>query len=194
MTAKTKAPKSELDVLDPVPDVVTLTGGLVVEVEELRTRQFFRLLRILTRGAGPLMADFSLDVDDDEFGAKMMALVIMAVPEAEDETIDFLNSMVRPAGLVANPRTPGEKQANEEKWVALRLSMDNPELDDTVTLIEAVIRREAKDIQSLGKRIQSMMEVAEKTGQIPSPTNSSAGSAEPSTSSQPNTDGQTPLF
>ena len=38
--------------------------------------------------------------------------------------------------------------------------LDNPELEDLVDLIEAIVRREAKDIMALGKRLAAMLKLA----------------------------------
>ena len=52
---------SELDRIDPQPQQVTLSTGLEVDLVRMRTRQFFRLLRVLTHGAGPAMMRAGLD-------------------------------------------------------------------------------------------------------------------------------------
>ena len=199
---------SELDVLDPVPEQVKLTSGTTVILERLRARQFFKLLRILTHGALPLVADGSLfrldpDLDGAVFLQRLLSVVLLAIPDAEDETIDFLRAMVKPVGLIERP---GLSKADFTRNNALRdqltVELDNPELEDLVNLVEAIVRREAEDIQALGKRLVSMFNLAKKTGQIPgvepnspnltSPTGTfSADSPEPSTSSPASTDGAT---
>ena len=111
--------------------------------------------------------------------------------------------MVKPVGLV--DRRGGAKlnkqdnERNTELWTRVITDLDNPELDDLVTVIEAVVRREADDLVALGKRLGAMFRLAEKTGQIPpaSPSqtypapNTSAGSAVHSISWQASTDGPT---
>ena len=44
---------NELDALDPDTAIVTLSTGTQVQVARLKSRQFFKLLRIVTRGASP---------------------------------------------------------------------------------------------------------------------------------------------
>lgn len=164
---------SELDVLDPVPETVKLSSGTVVVLEDLRARQFFKLLRILTHGALPLVQDgslFRLDpgLDAAEFGTRLLSIVVLAIPDAEDETIEFLGSMVRPYGLIERKGLNKQDiERNTELWNALVEEMSNPELDDLVTLVEAIVKRESADIQALGKRLGSMFNLAKKTGQIP---------------------------
>ncbi len=164
---------AELDALDPVPEQVTLESGFVIELERLKARQFFKLLRIVT-GSGALsqLANaglFSMEGQTEaDFTAQFVTVVLMSIPEAEDETIDFIRAMARPSGL----RT-GRKLNKQDEDHNLRLflefdqELNNPELDDLISIIEAIVRREASDIQALGKRLAAMLKMAEKTGQIP---------------------------
>jgi len=200
---------NEIDVLDPVPTTVTLSTGTVVEIEHLKARQFFKFLRIITRGALPAMQDmsvFKLDGEQDakEFAGRLISLMLLSIPEAEDEAIEFIQSMCKPYGLIE--RRGGSKlnkqdvERNTELWTRVITDLDNPELDDLVTVVEAIVKREAADIQALGKRLSAMFKLAEKTGQIPSPSqsrtspagNSSADYPAPTTSSPASTDGPTP--
>lgn len=195
---------SELDALDPLPQEFKLQNGAVIEFESLRARQFFKLLRIITHSAVPAMRDlFALDPNEDQqkFVTTLLTVVVLSIPDAEDETIEFLNSMVKPVGLIEGRRlNKGDSERNEELWRQVDEEMDNPHLEDLVGLVEAIVRREAADIQALGKRVAAMFKLAEKTGQTrnlksPSPTTetntSSAGSLGPSTSSRASTGGRT---
>jgi hypothetical protein len=196
--------------LDPEPEEIKLSSGLFVRIVDLKTRQFFRLLKILTRGAGPLLMEYRLDADltQEEFVGRLLGLVVLSIPEAEDEAIDFIRSMVQPAGLIENRSlSKQDKERNDTLWADVDKELRNPELEDTIDIIETIVKREAKDIQSLGKRLQAMFRLAERTGQTkpesvpPSGTSdseidsirtaSSEASAEPSTSSAPSTDGPT---
>lgn len=162
--------ETELDTFDPENTTVTLQEGFTVEIQDLKTRQFFKLLRIITRGTGPLMSEMSLSGTDstDEFVGKLVAMVLFAIPEAEDETIDFLLSMVEPVGLRKGRRLSDEdKEFNTQLYESLLSVLDNPVLEDLVTLLEVIVKREAADIQSLGKRLQKMFSLAGKTGQLP---------------------------
>lgn len=204
----------ELDALDPQPQIIELSSGLPVEILPLRTRQFFKLLRVITRGALPQIQDMSLfrvgpDMDPGEFAGRLTSLLLLSIPEAENEAIEFLQAMCRPVGLIQRQSgTKPNKQdiaVNTEKWAKLLTELDNPELDDLVTVIEAVVRREAADLLALGKRLSQMFKVAEKTGQVPATTPTSpsfptptspaatysAVSPVPSTSSSTSTGGTT---
>jgi len=193
----------EIDKLDPIPETVNLRSGLQVQLESLKARQFFKLLRIVTHGALPGMREAGLfdmdDLDTDEFMGRLLSVTLLSIPDAEDETIAFIKSMVYPVGLIERKGlNKQDVERNQILWDALDAEMENPDLDDLVTIIEAVVKRESQDIQALGKRLASMMTLAEKTGQISSSPSqtvstslSSEESPEPSTSSRRNTGGKT---
>ncbi len=200
---------SELDALSPVPATIRLSTGTVLELESLRARQFFKLLRIITRGAMPAMQDLSVfkldpEADAGAFAGRLLSLMLLSIPEAENEAIEFIQSMVQPAGLI-DRRSSGTKlnkqdlERNTELWAKALTDLDNPNLDDLVTIIEAIVKREAGDIQALGKRLTAMFKLAEKTGQIPTPSpnqtspagTSSADSPERTTYSVTSTGGPT---
>ncbi len=192
----------DLDRIAAVSTEIKLSNGAAVSISRLRTREFFKLLKILTTGAGHMLSEFQLsgDLDQEEFTGKLIALVLLSVPEAEDEAIDFLKAMTTPVGLIeGRTLSSGDKAHNDGLWEQYRKVMGNPEMEDTIDIIEHVINTEAADIRRLGKRIMAMMKIAEKTGQLtpntkPSiPTESSEDSPEPSISSPENTDGQTPI-
>lgn len=178
---------SELDVFAPIPETVTLDNGVIARLLPLKTRQMFRLLRIVTRGAGSFLMQSQLSADEsvESFMTKLVGLLFVAVPEAEQETIDFLVSMIEPDGLIENPTDKGGRERNETLWSGLTTVMQNPELDDTISLLEAVVRREAENIQSLGKRLQTMFALISKAGLTPSV--SSAPSSAPADTSPDST-------
>lgn len=160
MTAEEAKPAddqlAEIDRIDPVPEEITLSSGAVVRVERLRARQFFKMLRIITHGGANVIGQMRLssDMGEEEFAAQMTGLLLFALPEAGEEAIEFLREMVVPAG----------KGAAAEK--ARAEAMENPELDDVVSIIEVIVRREAPDLKALGKRLKAMMDLARKTGQL----------------------------
>lgn len=161
---------TDVEVIVNEGDVVKLTSGIEVNIQPLKARQFFKLLRIITHGAGGMLLNVKFSPEDtpEEFGSKLVALVGFAIPDAEEEVIDFLLSMVEPAGLKdAKTATKTQKNKNEELKAKVFEELYNPELDDLVTLIEAIVRREAEDLQALGKRLMSMFNLAKKMGQVP---------------------------
>jgi hypothetical protein len=196
---------SELDRIDPQPRVHKLSTGFEMEVVRLRTRQFFRLLRILTHGAGPALTQTQLNFEGEaaEFAGKLLTLVLMSIPDAEAEAIAFLASMCRPAGLADKAESQLSKQelaANKDKWEQYGEELHNPELTDTLDLIEIIIEQESAELQALGKKVRRMFEMFRKTGQDKQPPepetpvqdlNSPARSRRRSTSSATSTGGPT---
>ena len=194
------AAESELERIDPQLAIVPLSTGYEVALQRLKTRQFFRLLKVLTRGLGPALIQSGLDFNDDPagFGQKLLAMTLMAIPEAEQQFIEFLQSMCKPVGLhEPDGRALDRKEIKENQALITELveELNNPELDDLLDLAEAIVKAEAADIQSLGKRVASLLELAKKTGQLEEKPAEESSSPEPShplsTSSVTSTDGPT---
>src|ERR1700744_3572830 len=92
---------NELDRIDPEPASITLECGIEVHVLPLRTRQLFKMLKIITHGAGQALQNAGLDFGDEPavFMQKMLSVVLFSIPDSEQETIEFLQSMIEPVGL-----------------------------------------------------------------------------------------------
>lgn len=161
-------PESELDRLDPQPSVVKLQSGFELEIQRLKTRQMFRLLKVLTHGAGPLVQQ-QLDFGDtaEDFGRKLLALVIISVPDAENEFIDFLVSMTKPKGLIEGKGRKLNKQEQEDNatlWRRYEEELGNPDPMDLLDVVDVIITQEAPELQALGKRIAALTEAFRKSG------------------------------
>lgn len=140
---------------------LTLMSGFEIVVERLRTRQLMSLLKILTRGAGSVLGElrFSSDMDPQEFTGNLIGAVLLSIPEAEDETVEFINRMVSPAGLKEGRLTKDEILSNDDLEQELRSQLSNPELEDLLTIMEQVITNEAPHILALGKRLAALLKV-----------------------------------
>lgn len=84
----------------------------------------------------------------------------MAIPNAEDETLEFIQAMVEPLDLIQRPRNKAERETNDELWEDLSYDLINPEIEDTFGIITNIVRQEAADIQALGKRLRAMLPMA----------------------------------
>lgn len=154
------AEKTEIDAIDPVSDVYVMDDGFEIRVLPLRTRQLLKLLRILTRGAAPLFEDFSgalLEGDPDEISGRLIGLMVFAIPEAEDETMEFLRSMVEPVSL-ASGLSKQSREKNNAAQAEVDERMDNPGLTDVFGLVRMIISRESGELAALGKQIAAMLE------------------------------------
>lgn len=163
---------SETDRLDPTPQVLELVSGSKVEIQRLKLRQLFRLLRIITRGGAaylPMLREAMTLSSEEEraeaFGTQLLAIALMALPEAEDEAVEFIMSVVEPEGI-----TPGRDKSQRERNEQLRRDLSeelfNPEPEDAISIIEAVIMREKNDLVALGKRLSAAFQMMGKTGQL----------------------------
>lgn len=155
LTAQTH---DELDRLDPLPLVLKLKSGQEFEVQPLKLRQFLALLRILTRGATGVLATGGLSSrDSDDFARQLMMILLFAIPEAEEETIDFIKA-------ISKPKLTGNPQADTDLADTFEKDLNDPELEDIVLILQAIVEQEADDLRSLGNRLKSMMKTAEKMG------------------------------
>lgn len=161
---------ADADVLDPVPQELELTTGRTVTFEDMKTRQLFAMLRIVTRGGLELLPSLRIgsDMDSEQFTMQLLMVFVFAVPEAPNETVDFLRTMVK---LKLPPAVEAAERKEQEKTFAKEL--DNPELDDLMSLVEAIIRREAPNLQALGQRLMGALAFANKANQIESQSESS---------------------
>lgn len=136
-----------------------LSTGTAVVIRQMNLREFLRLLKIISRGAGASVAGLSLDFDNpDQFVQTLLAMILFAVPEAENETVDFIQSMVEPANLVRDSKLALEQRR------ALLEELNNPDLEDMINILGVIVASEGKDLQKLGKRLRAMFSVASKMG------------------------------
>lgn len=158
--------RQDVGTLSPEPgETITLSSGFVVRVEDLRTRGLFKLLKIITRGAGPIIMQMPLSYDDpEEFQTQILGIIMMAIPEADDAAIEFLQAMVTPAEVIENPRTNDQRDANRQLMARLVEELDDPSPGDAITIISAIVMKEAGNLRELGKQLGSAMKVMTSRG------------------------------
>lgn len=154
--------KDEIARLLDDPSVpLSLGSGTTFQIRQLRLREMLRLLRIVSVGGSSMMGSMDFDTSDtNAFVQNFVALVIFSIPEAEDETVDFLQSMV-----MAVPT--GDPKVDADANLALVRELANPDLEDAISIITAIVASEGNDLAALGKRLRSLMGVARKVGQVP---------------------------
>jgi len=158
----------EMDAIVPISPIVTLSNGTDVEVVRLKTREFFRLMRIITHGALPSLMSMQVDfeIEDDQFMQRLLSIIVMAIPDSENESIEFIQSVVEPTGLIEGKKlTKTQIEHNLQRRIDLQEILANPPIDDTLTIITKVVEQEAEDIQGLGKKLRAMWDMARKTVQ-----------------------------
>lgn len=159
---------TDIDTLAAEEAPLTLVSGLEIKVDRLRTRAMMSLLKILTRGAAEVLPQlaFSSDTSTEDFTGKLLGAVVLAIPEAEDETIEFVKRMTIPAGLVEGSRlTKDQAEANAALEMQLSEELYDPDLEDLVTILSKIIEVEAPHIIALGKRLGVLLQ-AQQTSAV----------------------------
>ena len=167
MTAVTTTPgAADVGAILPDGDTVTLESGTVVVMRELRAEETFAFLKIITKGLGAQADQLAtLDAGDEEgFAKRLLMLALMALPNAFPETAAFIRLMVEPHGLIKGKPNKADRERNEKAKADLDDELENPTLDDLVTIVEAVVVREAPHLAALGKRLAGMLTLARRTG------------------------------
>lgn len=149
----------DLDVIDPDPTDTIDVEGIQSRVRRLRSREFFALMRVLTAGLGQNLSNIKIDTENpDQMTGDIVALFILAVPEATNEFADF-------CAIVVEAVDPKEQQD-------LYKRMENPDPGVLIDVLERIATQEKDDLFTLwGKaqaalsRIQSLYQPQKKTGQ-----------------------------
>lgn len=159
---------SDVEVILGEEQLIGLASGTKVILGRLKARQFFKLLRIVTHGAAPILPNLQFNSSLDEFTQQLLTMVLFSIPDAEDEVIEFVASMVKPIGLrEGRSLNKQDREFNNDLWSKLSEELYNPELEDLMTIVEAIVRNESEDLQALGKRLAGLFKMAQKMGQVP---------------------------
>ena len=142
--------RSDIEEIDPQPTDGPITigvgrgdGGVKVKVNRLKTREFLALLRFLSRGLGPAVAELSFNTDDEEeLAGEMIGTLIVALPEATDEFMEFVQAVVTPVG--------------KDDVARVKQEMANPDIDDLMAIGERVVVQEIPDLRRLAGNAQAM--------------------------------------
>lgn len=147
--------------LSDTAQTLKLSSGSTVRIRPMKLREFLKMLRIITRGGSAIMSTMDLNFEDtDDFVQSLLAVVMFSIPEAEQETVDFITAMCEPDRLTGNAKD----DAYARQMLALEL--DNPELEDMTNVLAVIVRSEGRDLQALGKRLRTMFDVAKKMGLV----------------------------
>lgn len=179
MSAGTQEPPVD-DIVDLEP-ILTDAGTLIIQgvhvrVAPLRLRETFTLARVFAAGLGSGILDMDFAWDDTEtLKAQIGALLMLAIPNAEDHVIVFLRDIVRPV--------------NSDDAGRLRDIMANPYPTDVLDVLDLMLDQEGTNLVSLVGKAQAMAPKVAKL--IPIKPGSDDRGPAPSTSSSPSTDGPT---
>lgn len=134
-------PDEDVDLAAILPSADTLTvGGIPCEVRRIKMRELMLLAQIISAGPGMALArvDWSEATQD-----QVMAMALIALPEAEAEVFNFLRAVV----------APREKaKANE-----LQPHLDNPDPSDFLAIVGVLIAQERDEFERLGKELRVLV-------------------------------------
>ena len=144
-----------------------LSDGTYVQVRPLKLKELFSAFRVITRGAALTMGALShsiLQDSSEQFSNTLIALLINAVPEADEEFAEFLR-------VVVDPDTPEGGWKSKEDRHAAEVHLDtillgDPEIDDAIDILSVLIGRESKDIQRLGKKVTNAAKMFSKVAPL----------------------------
>lgn len=145
MTAKIEKPV-DIEAILPNGGKVDVEG-IPCTVRRLKSREFLQLVRVLTAGLGPAVTQFDLSGDEGELQGKMLAMILMAIPEAADEFGDFVFSIVDPV----------DKADKND----LREKLKNPEIDVLLDVLTLVTIQEAADFKGLVGKVKAAMKLVQ---------------------------------
>lgn len=124
-------------------------GAVLVRVNRLRTIELLMLLRALSAGVGPALAEVEFTDDTDENVGLMVGLLVTGMGEAGPQLMDFLRAVVKPVGKADKDRVAKE--------------MVNPDFEDTLTIVEVMVTQEMPDFERLLGKAQAMFERLQTT-------------------------------
>ncbi len=163
-------PLAEIEAMLPSGTPLTLSTGQKVRIAPLNTRELFSFLKIITHGAGLMLTrvDLFSAGSEEEFAGRLLGLVALSLPDAEQEALDFLSAMTLPDGLrTGRNLTKPDAAYNADLWDALRATLGNPPPEDTLAIVEAVVSQEKGNLLSLGKRARKTMDLMRRVGELP---------------------------
>jgi hypothetical protein len=137
MTAKTAAPVKDLETILAPPVIVELQGHQVA-VQHMKTREFFSFLGIFTStlGGGAAQALSELkDKEGEEIQGEILGLVLVCLPLAVDPVLKLVKDITRPV------------DPEDAHW--LMEYLDNPEMEDLMAVVDAVIENEKDNLSEL---------------------------------------------
>lgn len=135
--------KPDIEVILATPTDLQVEG-IPAQVKRLKSREFFALLRVLTNGLGSSIHLFKLDTKNPSaLQAEIVAMAVMAIPNAFDDFVDFVQHIVD----AKDPkRTPD-----------LKALLENPEIDVIIDVITVLAEQEKDDIVALGGKAKAAL-------------------------------------
>jgi hypothetical protein len=151
-TSKAKAAeaaKHDMGVINPEVRALDI-AGVPCRVRRVRTRELLLFIRVVTAGGSYSMA--KVDFKDR---TQIAALLLMAVPEAHAEFLELLRVLVEPVEHL---------EPTDERYLAFTEQMENPEVEVTMDVIEAVVAQEQGTFEALWGKAQTLLKMRTALG------------------------------
>lgn len=146
----------DLDVILPSGGRIEV-DGIKAEVGRLKSREFLLLMRVLTAGLGEGIRHIRLSPDDeDELESELIALFMLAIPNAIEEFGEFLMAIVEPV--------------ESKDDLKLRVAMQNPDPEVLIDIFGIMVEQEKDDLSALLGKGRAWIARLQKTFQPPPPT------------------------
>lgn len=145
MTDKKQKSTDDLNVIVPEKGGVVLVDGAEYRVKRIRLIELASFMRVISTGAGPvLMQAGALFDNEEDMTGQITGLVIVALPNAVEEFIDFLNTVLEPVGEVEDGK------------------IVNPDPTAVLDVVALMVEQEKDDWQALMGKARQMWEITVK--------------------------------
>lgn len=135
----------DADAILPPPARLEI-DGIPVEIRRLKARELLALMQVVTFGLGPEVANMRFDAGatQEEVAGKILGMLIAAVPNAGDYFLSFVRLITDPA------------DGDDKTRAALQRSLENPEIEVVLDVLETMVLQEQEDLESLVGRVKAM--------------------------------------
>lgn len=147
--------------------VLKLEDGTEVAVRPLKLKELFAAFKVITRGSAMTFGAISPSLfsdasEEDQFVQVLIGLLINAIPEADVEFCEFIRVCVDSVSPALDGKWASREEKDEAEAHLDELLLENPEIGDALSIVTAVVVKEAKDIQKLGKKVGDAIKIYSK--------------------------------
>lgn len=141
MTEKKKTAEPDLQAIVPENGIVTI-DGVQYRVKRLRLLELAALMRIVTVGAGPALPMLADMQNEDDFLPQAMGVVIVSLPNAVEQVVEFLQMVLEPV----------DSDASKDGLV-------NPDPDAFLDVVSVILDQEKDEFPALVGKARRLWEV-----------------------------------
>lgn len=145
--------ENDAELILPDPGGKIVIAGKDCRVKRFRTRELLAFIRVLLRGIGPDLNEVAKAVDTKDrkqMEADLLGIMVVALPNAFDEFVDFL-------GTVVEPVDPDDARA-------VRQEMANPEPAAAIDVLGLIVHQERDELKELWGKARAWISKIAPTG------------------------------